>query len=114
MLIKRDSLGRRIPTFNRSEAQKKVAQERKKNDPDYYSRIGVIGGSRRVGGGFRILKAEDPEKFMEISRKAAAHSVEARKAAKAKASTVRRSTSQARSKKAGKTRRNVTGGNNQK
>lgn len=59
MVIKRDSLGRRIPEFDRKAAGKKGHETRKKvYGDDYNARIGALGGSHRGRGHLGKLKDE--------------------------------------------------------
>jgi len=59
MVIKRDSLGRRIPDFDRKAAGKKGHETRKKvYGDDYNARIGAAGGRVRTRGHFGKLKDE--------------------------------------------------------
>lgn len=92
--VRRDKLGRRIPEFDRSAANKKAAQTRKeKHGSTFNARIGALGGSARTnskgfgamdedkrrkiatkGGNsgekhFAKLKRENPEALHEISSK---------------------------------------------
>ena len=54
-----DSIGRRIPEFDRSAANKKAAKTRKeKHGTDDHARAGAIGGRRRTRGYFGKLKDE--------------------------------------------------------
>ena len=54
-----DKLGRRIPEFDRSAANKKGAHTRKEKDgPDIHSRIGSMGASLGTRGYFGKLKDE--------------------------------------------------------
>lgn len=80
-MVKFDKLGRRIPEFDRSSANKKGAQTKKeKYGSDKHSRDGSLGARKRTRGYFGKLKAEDPDKLREISRSAALKSNEAQKA----------------------------------
>ena len=71
-----DKLGRRIPEFDRSAANKKGAETQRKRDKDYFKKLAAKGGHASKGGYFKTLKETNPEALREISRKA----VEARKA----------------------------------
>lgn len=54
-----DKLGRKIPEFDRSAANKKGAKTRKdKHGPDIHSRVGRMGASLGTRGYFGKLKAE--------------------------------------------------------
>lgn len=69
---RRDKLGRRIPVFDRSAANKKAAATRKKNEGlDVHSKQGSRGGKRHARGYFGYLKDTNPEALTELSRKAA-------------------------------------------
>lgn len=62
MVVKRDSLGRRIPQFDRKAAGQKGHQTRKEiYGDDYNARIGAIGGRNRTRGHFGKLKDEGKE-----------------------------------------------------
>ena len=69
--IKRDSLGRRIPEFDRSAANKKGVETQRRRDKDYYKKFAKKGGHASKGGYFQKLKETDPEALREIGRKAA-------------------------------------------
>lgn len=71
MSNRRDKLGRRIPDFDRSAANKKAAKTQKeKYGPNHHARIGTSGGRARKRGYFGNLKDTDPEALKEISRRA--------------------------------------------
>lgn len=74
-----DSLGRRIPTYDRSAAGKKSAATRRKRHGNDHARAGAIGGSRRTRGYFGKLKDEGKEDELRAISKVAA---EARKQAR--------------------------------
>lgn len=58
-MVRHDSLGRRIPEFDRSAANKKAAATRKEREgDDVYSRIGSLGARHRTRGYFGKLKDE--------------------------------------------------------
>jgi len=67
-----DSLGRKIPTFNRSAAGKKAAQTRKERyGSDIHARIGRLGGNSRTRGYFGKLKDEGKtDELKKISEEA--------------------------------------------
>lgn len=71
MNIRHDRLGRRIPDFDRSKANKKGAQTRLSKDPEAYSKMGKARRKTTGRGHFGKLKEENPEALAEISRKAA-------------------------------------------
>lgn len=81
MIEKRDSLGRIIPTYDRSAQAKKAQANRKKREgTDVHARIGAIGGSRRARGYFGTLKdAGETEKLRNIAKAANAKSTETRR-----------------------------------
>lgn len=65
-----DKLGRRIPDFDRSKANKKGADTRREKDgADIFSVIGAKGGAKNTRGYLGKLKDEDPEKLKQISDK---------------------------------------------
>lgn len=68
-----DKLGRKIPDFDRSAANKKGAQTRLAKDPDTFSKMGKAHRKKTGRGYFGKLKEEDPEALRKISsnRKAA-------------------------------------------
>ena len=67
-----DSLGRKIPTFNRSAAGKKAAQTRKERyGSDIHARVGRLGGNSRTRGYFGKLKDEGKtDELKKISEEA--------------------------------------------
>lgn len=68
---KLDKLGRKIPEFDRSAANKKGAKTRKeKSGENIYSQIGAIGGRASARGHFGKLKEENPEELKRISDQA--------------------------------------------
>lgn len=71
MLIKRDSLGRRIPEFDRSASARKGAQTRKENHGNNdHARAGSIGGRARKRGYLGTLKDSGNEaKLKAITQK---------------------------------------------
>lgn len=69
-MTKLDKLGRRIPVFDRSAANKKGVETQRKKDKNYYSKLAAKGGKASKGGYFRTLAEKDPEALKEISRKA--------------------------------------------
>jgi general stress protein YciG len=71
MNIRHDKLGRRIPDFDRSKANKKGAQTRLSKDPETFSKMGKARRKTTGKGYFGKLKEKDPEALSEISRKAA-------------------------------------------
>lgn len=72
MTEKRDSLGRRIPTYDRSAQAKKAQANRKEREgDDVHARIGAIGGKRRARGYFGNLKDQGKtDELAAISRAA--------------------------------------------
>lgn len=63
-----DKLGRKIPDFDRSKANKKGADTRRATQgDDIYSIIGRKGGAKSTRGYLGKLKEEDPAKLKEIS-----------------------------------------------
>lgn len=48
---------------------KKAAAKNLANDPDFYRKIGRIGGSKSTTGGFSYLADMNPEKHRRISAK---------------------------------------------
>lgn len=71
MVQRFDSLGRRIPDFDRKAAAKKAQKTREeKYGPDYNKRIGSLGARLGTRGYFGKLKDTDPKKLKEISSKA--------------------------------------------
>ena len=83
---KYDKLGRKIPEFDRSAANKKGAQTRKeKHGADIHSRIGRVGASLGTRGYFGKLKDDGKtEELKALSRKAVEER-ERKKAAKIEA-----------------------------
>lgn len=70
--LRHDSLGRRIPEYDRSAAGKKGAATRKKlYGENIHKEVGAKGGHASAGnsGYFNRLKESDPEKLKEISSK---------------------------------------------
>ena len=67
-----DSLGRKIPTFDRSVAGKKAAQTRKERyGSDIHARVGRLGGNSRTRGYFGKLKDEGKtDEIKKISEEA--------------------------------------------
>ncbi len=72
MKIRYDTLGRRIPEFDRSAANKKAAKTRKEvHGIDDHARAGAIGGRARGRGYFGKLKDEgNEEELRALSKKA--------------------------------------------
>lgn len=50
-------------------ASKKAAKTMLKRDPDFYRRIGAMGGKKSTKGGFYTMSREEPYRFKEISSK---------------------------------------------
>lgn len=69
MTERRDSLGRIIPTYDRSaQAKKAQANRKKKEGEDVHARIGARGGSRRTRGYFGKLKDQgETDKLKALS-----------------------------------------------
>lgn len=67
-MLRRDSLGRLIPSFDRSAAAKKGARTRLAKNPNAYSEMGKISRPTQPNT-FERLKAEDPARLREIARK---------------------------------------------
>lgn len=67
-----DSLGRKIPAFDRSAAGKKAAQTRKERyGSDIHARVGRLGGNSRTRGYFGKLKDEGKtDELKKISEEA--------------------------------------------
>lgn len=70
MTERRDSLGRIIPTYDRSaQAKKAQANRKKKEGKDVHARIGAVGGNRRTRGYFGKLKDQgETDKLKALSR----------------------------------------------
>jgi hypothetical protein len=65
-----DKLGRKIPEFDRSAANKKGAQTRLAKDPEAFSKMGKSHRSKTGRGHFGKLKEEAPEALRRISTEA--------------------------------------------
>ena len=76
MTERRDSLGRRIPDFDRTAAAKKAHQtKREKYGDDYQRRVTSDAGKRRTPGYFGKLKAEGrTAELAELAREGQAKS----------------------------------------
>lgn len=76
-----DKLGRRIPEFDRSAANKQGAKTKKeKYGPDYHAGIGANGGRARKRGYFGKLKDEGKTaELREIQRRGAETTNEAKR-----------------------------------
>jgi hypothetical protein len=70
-MVKLDKIGRKIPEFDRSNANRKGAVTRKEKDGnDVFSRIGSMGGSLRTRGYLGKLKDEGKiDELKELSKK---------------------------------------------
>lgn len=74
---RKDKLGRVIPNFDRSAANKKGAATKKEKDADFYPRIGANGGRARKRGYFGILKDQgETDKLKELAHRGAVKSNE--------------------------------------
>ena len=91
MAERRDKLGRRIPVYDRSAANKRGnATKKEKYGTDYHARIGADGGRHRGRGYFGQLKDEGKtEELKNLAQQA----VKARKAKAPVARTKRRKNS---------------------
>lgn len=67
-----DKLGRKIPDFDRSAANKKGAKTRLAKDPDVFSKMGRAHRKQTGRGYFGKLKEESPETLRQIGREAQA------------------------------------------
>ena len=76
MAERKDKLGRRIPEFDRSAANKKAAATSKeRRGDDFHSRIGADGGRNRSRGYFGILKDQGKtEELKNIAHRGAVKS----------------------------------------
>lgn len=66
MTDERDTLGRRIPQFDRVAAGKKAAAIHKEKDERHYSKLGSVGGTRPKRGYFGKLR--DDGRIEELRR----------------------------------------------
>lgn len=48
---------------------RKAAAKNLASDPDFYKKIGAVGGSRSTTGGFAHLSEKNPKRHAEISAK---------------------------------------------
>lgn len=68
MLMKKvDTMGRRVPKFDRQAAGRKAALTRKEREGEnIHSRIGAIGGRHRKRGYFGTLKDQGKDRELKI------------------------------------------------
>lgn len=77
---KYDKLGRKIPEFDRSTANKRGAQTRLAKDPEAFSKMGKAHRKKTGRGYFGKLKEESPDTLREISQQGQAARIRTSKA----------------------------------